>query len=52
MGTAIGLAALVIVFSMFLPHVLRALENFLLAFFYKATAVINSLPASQPVQIR
>jgi len=53
MATAIGLAAMIIVFSVFLPNVLRALEGFLLAFFDKATAVIDSLPMPHvPAQSR
>jgi hypothetical protein len=46
MRKAIGLAAMIIVLAIFLPSVLNALVGFLLAFFNKATAVLNALPAS------
>ncbi len=46
MRRAIGLAALIIVLGIFMPAVLSALTGFLLALFGKATAMLNSLPAS------
>jgi hypothetical protein len=46
MRKAIGLAAMIIVLAIFVPDVLHALVNFLLALFGKATAMLNALPAS------
>ena len=44
MGAAIGFAAIIIVFAIFIPHVLNAVENFLLAFLERATVLIETLP--------
>jgi|GEM_PF-4717086 len=49
MSSALGFAAIVIVAAIFMPDVLRALEQFLLILLGKATAVINALPDSMPV---
>lgn len=46
MSAAIGLAAIIIVFGIFMPDVLRALSVFLLTLFGKATAMLQALPAS------
>ncbi len=43
MGAAIGLAALIVVFGVFLPDVLHALGEFLLTFLVKATALIQAI---------
>jgi hypothetical protein len=43
MGAAIGLASLIIVMSIFAPQVLNAMENFLLAFFGKATVLLQGI---------
>ena len=43
MGAALGLAAMIIVFSIFLPSILRALEEFLLQFFHMATDVLRTI---------
>jgi len=45
MSKAIGFAALIIVFGIFMPDVLRALSAFLLAFLDKATVLIQSMPS-------
>ena len=37
----VGLAAMVVALGMFLPNVLRAAEQFLLAFFYTLTDIIH-----------
>ncbi len=52
MGAAIGLAALIVVLGVFLPDVLRALEEFLLTFFGRATALLNAMPTSFPARIQ
>jgi hypothetical protein len=46
MGQAIGFAAIVIVFALFLPDVLNALEELLLTFLQKATLVVDSVDTS------
>jgi hypothetical protein len=46
MGRAIGFAALIIVLGVLLPSVLNALEEFLLTFLLKATAVVDSVDLS------
>lgn len=46
MGQAIGFAAIIIVFALFLPSVLDALEELLLAFLLKATLVVDSVDTS------
>lgn len=46
MWKALGLAAMIIVLAIFMPSVLAAIVNFLLAFFNKATAILNGLPSS------
>ncbi len=51
MSGAIGLAALVVVFGIFMPDVLRALSVFLLTLFGRATAFLNAIPSSYPVTV-
>ena len=46
MRSAIAFAAIIIVFGIFMPDVLHALTNFLLVFLNKATAIVQTLPAS------
>jgi len=43
MGAAIGLAVLIIVFGIFLPSVLEALEEFFLTLLQKATFFVDTL---------
>ncbi len=45
MMRAIGLAAMIVVLGIFLPHVLDAMEVFLLTFFHRATDFLNAIPA-------
>jgi len=45
MGAAIGLASLIVVLGIFAPKVLEAIENFLLAFFGKATQLLGQVQA-------
>ena len=47
-SAAIGFAALVIIFGIFMPDVLRALSVFLLTLFQKATAFVQSMPTAYP----
>ncbi|MEX2008153.1 MAG: hypothetical protein WD850_01535 [Candidatus Spechtbacterales bacterium] len=42
MGQAIGLAIIIVVFAIFLPDVLGALEELMLISLHKATEVIQS----------
>jgi hypothetical protein len=44
MGAAIGFGMLVVVFAVFLPGVLHALEVFLLVIFEIATELLRNLP--------
>ena len=44
MRNAIAFAAVIIVFSIFMPDVLHAVETFLLVFFNTGTAVLQALP--------
>lgn len=46
MSAAIGLAAIIIVFGIFMPDVLHALSVFLLTLFGKATAMLQAMPTS------
>jgi len=43
MGKAIGFGVMVVVFAVFLPDVLRALQEFLLTFFERATALVGAI---------
>lgn len=45
MSAAIGFAVIIVAFGVFMPDVLRALSAFLLAFFGKATAFLQAVPA-------
>ena len=47
MRSAIAFAAVLIVFGVFMPDVLHAVNAFLLVFFGKATAFLSALP-TQP----
>jgi len=47
MGAAIGLAAMIVVFAVFLPRVLSALEEFLLTFFRTATEILQAFQVPQ-----
>lgn len=49
MSSAIGLIIILIAFGIFMPDVIRAMSTFLLAFFGKATAFLQSLPTSPAV---
>jgi hypothetical protein len=49
MGKAIGFAVLIVVLAVFLPDVLHALQEFLLTFFARATALLNAV---QPQAVR
>lgn len=51
MWKALGFAMFLVVLAIFMPDVLRAIEAFLLAFFDKGAAIINSLPA-QPASMQ
>ena len=44
MGAAIGFAAMIVAFSIFLPEVLAALNEFLLVFLYQITAALQNIP--------
>jgi len=50
MSSAIGFAAIVLVFALFMPDVLNALQMFLLTLLQKVTGIIQSLPTSMPVE--
>ena len=47
MGAAIGFAAIVVVVGVFMPDVLHAMQAFLLAFFAKATILLQNLQIPQ-----
>ena len=49
MGAAIGFAALIVVMGVFMPQVLQSLEQFLLMFFTRATALLGAI---QPQAVR
>jgi hypothetical protein len=51
MGAAIGLAAIIIVLGIFMPSVLHGLETFLLTFFDRATAVMDTIQPNQSATI-
>ncbi len=49
MRKALGLAAMIIVLAVFMPDVLRSLENFLLTFFNTGTAILQAVPQSAEI---
>lgn len=49
---ALGLAAMIAVLGIFMPDVLRALQNFLLTLLLRATAVVGSIqPMNQSADV-
>lgn len=52
MGSAVGLAAMIIVMSVFLPDVLHAIEEFLLVLFGRATAVLNTIQPTSEIRLQ
>lgn len=52
MGRAIGFGAIIIVFAVLLPEVLRALEAFLLTFLDLATRILENLGSNSNIFIR
>jgi hypothetical protein len=51
MGQAIAFVMILVVFSVFMPDVFRALSVFLLTLINKGTGVLDTLPNPQPAMV-